>query len=70
MHINNQPIIGSRVLYRGWNFTMEATIKDSKRTKFGTVEVLLQPDSGFPMWRAAGDCKPIECPAQYVGMAV
>ncbi len=55
---NNQHLIGSRVIYTGYSFTIEATIIASKTEQRGSIaitEVLLETDAGIRMWRGLSE---------------
>lgn len=57
-----QALIGTRVLYRGFNFQIEATIAEVKPTRWGSLDVLLITDAGVRMWRSLADCTPVSIP--------
>jgi hypothetical protein len=56
---NNSQLIGTRVLYKGFNFSVEATIRRVATSKFGVTEILLETDRGICMWRGLGETSPL-----------
>lgn len=68
--INQQSLIGQKVIYRGYNFAVEATILAITQTRFGTTDVLLDTGAGFPMWRSFGACTVIQPAAPLLAVNV